>query len=212
MVNYITVSGDWNFYLFLFLSNAVKLYAGTVFITFSVYVIYQKIALNNTKFRSLYILVFTPFLVLFALNVLGNRVQVGADKWMKLAQAESTLLQLQTTNDLEKKPLSFDRQKADEWIKDMRNQTSKGSMSYNQFYELANDYNNLNVGLDDIKNWFKSNSTDSIRKELENNMQQMLQRNNGMGQPPQAQQQAEQLSAEDQAALEMENKLTAALQ
>ena len=212
MLNFITVSGDWNFYRYFILMLCVNTYLFILLPTFVFYLWHKKLIKNNREAFLKLGYIFIPFVFLFLTFQWSAKTQVGADKWMQLAQAESTLLQLQATNDLEKKTLPFDRQSADNWIKSVREQTSKGSMSYAKFYELATQYNDLNVGLDDIKNWFKSNSTDSIRKELENNVQAMIERNqSGMQQQPQ-QQQPQALDPEEQKALEMENKLSAAFE
>ena len=211
MINFITISGDWNFYRYFILMICVSVYAFTIIPAFILYVWHEKILKNKRDLCIKTSFILIPFILLFFSFDLAGRNQVGADKWMQLAQAESTLLQLQVTNDLEKKNLPFDRQAADNWIKNVREQTSKGSMNYRQFYSVANQYNDLYVGLDDIRNWFKSNSTDSIRKELENNMQAMVERNQ-QAQPQQAQPQQPQQDIEDQKALEMENKLNSVLQ
>lgn len=219
MINFITVSGDWSFYRYFILMLSVHAY---IFILVPVLVIYfwhKKVQKNlrDPLIKAAYI--FIPFLFLFAFYQFASKTQVGADKWMLLAQAESTVLQLQVTNDLEKKTLPFDRQNADNWVKELREHTSTGKMSYAEFYALATQYNDLHVGLEDIRNWFKSNSTDSIRKELENNMHAMVERNQNFNQPSsnqapqqQIQPQAQQVDPEEQMALEMENKLNAALQ
>ncbi|HGF9504299.1 TPA: hypothetical protein ACJEU7_001495 [Acinetobacter baumannii] len=130
------------------------------------------------------VLLLTLLLVLFTLTAklsIANR-SVGTDKWLNLAQAESMLIQLQTNSNIEKKPLSFDRQKSDNWIKTMREKASSGNITYSEYYALAVDYNDLNIGLDDVKTWFKTNSTDTIRSQLEKGLEEMMQRNQQQGQ------------------------------
>lgn len=130
------------------------------------------------------VLLLTLLLVLFTLTAklsIANR-SVGTDKWLNLAQAESMLIQLQTNSNIEKKPLSFDRQKSDNWIKAMREKASSGNITYSEYYALAVDYNDLNIGLDDVKTWFKTNSTDTIRSQLEKGLEEMMQRNQQQGQ------------------------------
>lgn len=176
------MSNDWNALLWS-LSGGLKIIALLlmVYLIFSaILAIKQKIFSKGLKFyliqeKRALIALFFLWVVIF-LNDFNNYYSAAsADKWMILAQGESTLLQMKTINDYQKKPLPYDRQQGDDWIKVMRSTIASGELSNGQYYSLAKQYNELNIGVDALKDWFKTNSTESIQKELEKTITQSAQ-------------------------------------
>lgn len=179
MINYIPITGDWNYNLYIAFS---ALFFLLLILSFGLFV-FGLLVTAKTKGNKLSFLEFVRsslaapwvFCLIITMGVYSAVVyyglkEIGSDKWVTLAQAESTILQLQVSSELQKKPLPFDRQKSDDWIKELRDKVNSGKINYGQFKNLVEDYNALNIGSDDIKNWFKTNSSDSIRKEILSNV------------------------------------------
>ena len=177
MINFISVTGDWNYNLYLIFGNLalLLLIISSEFLIITLLVIKSKGKISigsfvESKHSLVFVFFITAMLATLVMSFSFSVKSIGADKWVLLAQAESTILQLQVSSEMQKKPLPFDRQKSEDWIKDLRDKSSSGSINYREFQNLVEDYNSLNIGSDDIKNWFKTNSPDSIKKELENNV------------------------------------------
>lgn len=177
MINFISVTGDWNYNLYLIFGNLalLLLIISSVFLIITLLVIKSKGKISigsfvESKHSLVFVFLITAMFVTLVMSFSFSVKSIGADKWVLLAQAESTILQLQVSSEMQKKPLPFDRQKSEDWIKDLRDKSSSGSINYREFQNLVEDYNSLNIGSDDIKNWFKTNSPDAIKKELENNV------------------------------------------
>lgn len=120
-------------------------------------------------FRSIGLLAFIAFIVVMVALIHGasiiKRIEVGADRVSKLAEAESTLHQIALSNKLAKTP-AVDPKLADQWILDMRKAVDTGVLSYGQFKELAERYNDLGVGQESVRRWFKDNTSESIKDAL----------------------------------------------
>lgn len=124
-----------------------------------------------SKNKRILITIIAILFVGFLPKFLFSFKQASTDNYMNLAQAESTLIQNKVMSTAEKKPLNYDRTKGDQWINNMRFYVSSGDLSLGAYYSLAIQFNDLKVGLTQIKEWFKTNSSESIQKELEQAIQ-----------------------------------------
>lgn len=180
MINFISITGDWNYNLYIAFSALSFL---LLFLVLGLF-IFGLLVATKIKGKRLSFLEFVSsslaapwvFCLVISLGAYSATIyyglkEIGSDKWVMLAQAESTILQLQVSSEIQKKPLPFDRQKSDDWIKELRDKVNSGKINYGQFKTLVQHYNALNIGSDDIKNWFKTNSSDSIRKEIMSNVE-----------------------------------------
>ena len=118
-----------------------------------------------------------PLIVLAAvaieITVYKNSVfskPISAAEWATLAKAESTLLQIEVGNDIEKTKIAIDDKASKRWIDDLRMHADDNVISYADFLELAIRYNKLDIGTEPTKKWFADNKPDVIRKELKNAM------------------------------------------
>lgn len=221
MINFISISGDWNYNLYIIFNSLTKILHFSMILVLICFMVMALKSKETITLRNLvglgsegpyWSFIILCFLTIFAassalLNFKYGGKSIGSDKWVTLAQAESTIIQLKVSSDLQKKPLSFNREKSDAWIKELRERVASGDIDYIQFKKLVNDYNELYIGSDDIKSWFKTNSTESIREELKNNVNASV--NNAPMQTPQPT--AEQTTQPEQAEMSMEQQLNDAM-
>lgn len=101
-------------------------------------------------------------------NPLSNS-PATADQLMKLAEAESTLLQLRAANVVAKEPLVVDAELSQRWIDSMRKQVESG-LTLAEYRLLVKEYNSLNIGEPKMKQWFSENSSETVYDEIKANM------------------------------------------
>lgn len=102
-----------------------------------------------------------------------NNTPATADQLMKLAEAESTLLQLRAANVVAKDPLVVDAELSQRWIESMRKQVGSG-LTLKKYRVLVKDYNSLNIGEPKMKHWFSENSSETVYDEIKANMLALL--------------------------------------
>lgn len=129
--------------------------------------------INNIK-NHIFMLMFFAFLAITHYSIYKMELQpVDGEEWAQLAQAESTLLQIEAAkiklaaDKTPNKPsLGVDPLAADAWIIALRNTITHGSISYKQYVALAKQYNALQVGIAPVQNYFATNTPEAIRKSM----------------------------------------------
>lgn len=106
----------------------------------------------------------------------GLNKQVNADQLMKLAEAESTLLQLKAVSVITKEPPVIDPKVAQNWMDKMRADVAAG-LDYSEYATLVNEFNSFRLSEPKMKNWFSENSNEAVYDEIKANMMRISQNN-----------------------------------
>lgn len=215
MINNIDLSSD----IFYFGMKALILLAGFSFFLFGFCLLLCGVAtraVNNRKEGEKLAWIFTIpeqlkvasgfFLMLMLASYLGmffiNNRPIPTDKWMVLAQAESTLIQLEVAHEVVKDRPNFNFDDANAWIKELRKHTDEKEIAYGSYYALAEKFNDLNVGKETIYRWFSDNPTQTIRKQVQESLENAKQ---GMQSQGQSVQQVNQDTSENPLPVNIDN-------
>lgn len=154
--------------LFLLAMNLITYTLCVILILFVMFLLITKFTnFDKRKLASIFTiltLVISAYLVSATSRSVGDR-PVSNQAVMTLLQAESVIIQIEEV-DLPKNPSAIDAEKANQWIKVMRETIEKGYVTRAEYIDLGSQFSALNIGRESLKKVIAENDTNKVREQI----------------------------------------------